>query len=81
MASESLQSQIFGVFSNAYRIWNDRAMGSNFVQFFSESQILSDHAAGSNKGKMGIYRALLYFNLPHDLIFTRQVKPMKFKFR
>ena len=81
MASESLQSQIFGVFSSAYRLWNDRAMGSNFVHFFQESQILSENSGGPNKGKTAIYRALLYFNLPHKYIFNLQIKPKLGRFR
>ena len=50
MASESLSSQIFGVFSSQYKQWIDHGFGSNFVQFFNESNILSDHADGNNKG-------------------------------
>ena len=26
---------------------------------------------------MGIFRALLYFNLPHDLVFREKVRPVK----
>ena len=44
-------------------------MQVDFTKFFSESEIL----AGRD---MSVYRALLYFNLPENIIF-KPVKPVK----
>ena len=47
----------------------DGSMQIDFSKFFSESEIL----AGRD---MSVYRALLFFNLPENIIF-KPVKPVK----
>ena len=73
MVGDSLNSQIFGVFGQAYRKWNEQGLGTGFMSFFHDSEILQDRGAS----KMAIFKALLYFNLPHDMIFVRKVIPVK----
>ncbi len=73
MVKDSLDSQIFGVFSKTYKKWNENNMGSTFLSFFHDSEILSDQG----RNKMAIFKALLYFNLPEDLIFKNKVEPQK----
>ena len=66
---------MFGVFAENYRTWQERFMNADgsmqvdFTKFFIESEIL----AGRD---MSVYRALLYFNLPENIIF-KPVKPVK----
>ena len=66
---------MFGVFAENYRTWQERFMKADgtmqvdFTKFFAESEILQ----GSN---MSVFRALLYFNLPQNIIF-KPVKPVK----
>lgn len=43
-------------------------MGIEFVSYFHGSKILAEE-------NEAIYRALLYFNLPQDLIFKKRVRP------
>jgi len=79
MVQDSLNSQIFGVFGQTYAKWNEKGLGSGFVNFFHDSDILSDRMSDRLGGtnKMAIYKALLYFNLPQDLIFSKKVIPEK----
>ena len=66
---------MFGVFVENYRTWQERFMQADgsmqvdFTKFFAESEILSGR-------DMSVYRALLYFNLPKNVIF-KPVKPIK----
>ena len=65
----SLRSQIFGVFAENYKKWQESNMPADFTQYFAESDILSGR-------DMAVYRALLYFNLPQNIVF-KPVKPIK----
>lgn len=71
----SLKSQMFGVFAENYRMWQERYMNPDgsmqvdFTKFFGESEILSGR-------EMSVYRALLFFNLPENIVF-KPVKPVK----
>ena len=71
IVEDSLRCQIFGVFGQAYKKWQMQNQGAkaDFVSYFHESKILS------GKSNFAIFKALLFFNLPEDLIFHRKVKP------
>ena len=62
---------MFGIFCENYRKWQQMGMQLDLVtQLFADSDIL----AGS--GSIAVYRALLYFNLPSNLVF-KPVRPIK----
>jgi len=65
----SLRSQIFGVFAENYKKWQESNKSADFTQYFAESDILVGR-------DMVVYRALLYFNLPQNIVF-KPVKPVK----
>ena len=71
--TESLESQIFGLFAKNYKKWNEKSLGSDFVKYFDESQILSGQS-------QAILRALLYFNLPEHLLWKKIVPRLGFTF-
>ena len=60
---------MFGVFSETYKKWQNQNIQTDFTQFFAQSDIL-------NGRDMAVYKALLYFNLPQNVVF-KQVKPVK----
>ena len=71
LVEDSIRSQMFGVFADHYREWQNMSMPSDYItNFFAGSDIL----AGS--GNIAIFRALLYFNLPHNIVF-KPVTPVK----
>lgn len=72
MVQDSLRCQIVGVFGYNYQRWQALSKGSDFISYFHESKIL----AGKN---IAIYKALLFFNLPEELILHphRTVRPVK----
>ena len=57
IVTDSLKCQIFGAFSQNYKLWQQKGMGIEFVSYFHGSKILAEE-------NEAIYRALLYFNLP-----------------
>lgn len=69
MVESALKSQMFGVFAENYKKWLDRSIQADFTTFFTNSEILSGR-------EMAVYRALLYFNLPQNIVF-KTVTPVK----
>lgn len=75
LASDSIRCQVFGVFAVQYKRWQQLYMHSptqptDFTKCFADSEILQ----GKN---MIVFRALLFFNLPDELIFRERVRPVK----
>ena len=65
---ESLRNSIFGVFGAHYGLYknNQQKEGMGlFLKFFEESKILDER----------LFRALMYFNLPYEIIIQAGIKP------
>ena len=70
IVEDSLGCQIFGEFGKQYEKWKKTDINSDFVNYFLQSRILD----GKN---MAIFKALLFFNLPWDVIHTKRAVPRK----